>query len=135
MNKCIFMGNLTKDFDISVNVSNNNMTIARGSMALNRGKDRDGKDRGADFINLIAFGKTAELMEKYGTKGRRFIFECHVNTGSYEKDGKKVYTTDFVIDRVEFADSPKTEETAKTDGNGFMPMDLSGIDVEELPFA
>lgn len=135
MNKCIFIGNLTKDFDISVNVSNNNMTVARGSMALNRGKDRDGNDRGADFINLVAFGKTAELMEKYGTKGRRFVFECHVNTGSYEKDGKKVYTTDFVIDRVEFADAKAEQKPAQTEGEGFMSMDLSGVDIEELPFA
>ena len=131
MNKCVFFGNLTKDFEF---YTGNNGSVARGSMALNRGKDKDGNDRGADFINLVAFGKTAELMEKYGTKGRRFLFECRVNTGSYEKDGHKVYTTDFIIDSFEFGDSKTQGEQPTQDANGFMPIPDDFKD-EELPFA
>jgi len=134
MNKVIFCGNLTRDFEYRVN---SNVAVARGSMALNRGKDKDGKDKGADFVNLVAFNKTAELMDKYGRKGRKFLFICHVNTGSYEKDGHKVYTTDFVIDNVEFIDSRpenNTQEATTEEASGFMPMPAD-ISDEELPFA
>lgn len=127
MNKCIFVGNLTKDFEYR---TNNNVSVARGAMALNKGKDREGNDLGADFINLIAFNKTAEVMEKYGKKGKRFAFETHVNTGSYEKDGKRIYTTDFIVDRFEFCDSAIAEKPQE-DATGFMPVT---DDMEELPF-
>lgn len=104
-------------------------------MALNRGKDKNGQDRGADFINLVAFGSTADLLDKYGVKGRRFAFECHVNTGSYEKDGQRIYTTDFVIDRVEFISAQteaKKEEATPTYSDSFM--DIPDNIAEELPF-
>lgn len=131
MNKCIFMGNLSKDFEVGY--SANGLAVGRSSLALNRGKDKDGNDRGADFINLVAFGNKAETMERYGKKGKRFLFETHVQTGSYEKDGRKVYTTDFVVDRFEFADSANTATSAPvTDSEEFMHIP-DGID-DELPF-
>lgn len=125
MNRCIFLGNLTRDFEFR---TGNSGSVARGAMALNKGNDK-----GADFINLVAFDKTAELMDKYGKKGRKFLFECHVNTGSYEKDGRKVYTTDFVIDRVEFADSKPATEQPQEQALAFTPIP-DGYD-EDLPFA
>lgn len=129
MNKCIFLGNLTKDFETST--SQSGVTIGKSGMALNRGKDSNGNDRGSDFINLVAFGKTAETLQRFGQKGRRFLIETHVQTGSYDaKDGHKVYTYDFVIDRFEFADSKTTEE--KPIDSGFMDIP-DGVD-EELPF-
>lgn len=129
MNKCIFLGNLVKDFE--VRYGNNGLAVARAALALNRGKDKDGNDRGADYINLVAFGKTAEFFEKYGTKGRRFLLEAHVQTGSYEKDGNKVYTTDFVVDHAEFADSKP--DNAKADSNN---SDGFSVDYDmDIPFA
>ena len=137
MNKCIFMGRVTKDSEVRYVDVYNSLAVARNSMAIDRGKDKDGNDRGADFINLVAFGRTAEFCEKFMTKGRRFLIESHVQTGSYtNQEGNKVYTTDFVIDRIEFADA-KPEGTvaanasAASDSN-FMNLP-DGID-EELPF-
>ena len=135
MNLAIFQGNLVRDMEIS---ERNDLKVARGAVALDRGKDKDGNSRGADFPSIVAFGKRAEFFEKFGKKGRRFTFECHVQTGSYEKDGVKHYTTDFIIDRVEFADSKSTEaqngtqDAPAVDPNGFMqiPDDID----EELPF-
>lgn len=129
MNKVYFLGNLTKDFEYR---TSNNGSVAKGSIALNRGKNKDGQDLGADFINVTAFNKTAELLDKYGKKGRKFLLECHVLTGSYEKDGHKIYTTDFIIDRVEFCDSSRTED--KGEAMAFSPIP-DGADLEELPFA
>ena len=130
MNSAIFMGNLTKDFEIK---NTDTVKIARGGMALNRGKDKDGNDRGTDFINIVAFGRRADFFERFGQKGRRFLIETHVQTGSYKnKDGNTVYTTDFIVDSVEFADS-KTETTpAPVTDDGFMSIP-DGID-EELPW-
>ena len=83
------------------------MTIAKGSIAV----DRRGKDKGADFINVVAFGKIAEHIGKYYTKGMRTVIAGHIQTGSYTgKDGKKVYTTDVVIDEIEFGESKKAEK-------------------------
>lgn len=129
MNKCFYLGHLTRDFEVTT--SSSGVTVGKSGMALNRGKDSNGNDRGADFINLVAFGKTAETLQKYGTKGKKLLVEAHVQTGSYDaKDGHKVYTTDFVIDRFEFADSKQTEE--KPVDSGFM--DMSNVPDEELPF-
>lgn len=138
MNKCIFLGNIGKDAEVKY--TEQKMAVARTSIALNRGKDKDGNDRGVDFVNLVGFGKTAEFMEKFVKKGRRFLVETHVQTGSYKNQkGDTVYTTDFVVDSIEFADSkPATQpaekpvQTAPTDADGFMNIP-DGID-EELPF-
>lgn len=131
MNKGYYMGNLTKDFEIK---NTDTVKIARGSMALNRGKDKDGKDRGADFINLVAFGKRADFFEKFGKKGRRFLIEAHVQTGSYQnQEGKTVYTTDFVIDQVEFADSKSSDAPAQAEPQGDFIAIPDGFD-EELPW-
>ena len=97
MNKCIFIGNLAKDVELKT--TNNGMQVGRFSLALQRMK----KDDGADFINMVCFGKTAETIAQYLKKGSKAAFECHVQTGSYDnQEGKKVYTTDFIVDRFEF---------------------------------
>ena len=61
-----------------------------------------GEHRTADFIPCTAWGKTAEFIGKYFVKGQEILAEGRIQTGSYEKDGRKIYTTDVVIDRVEF---------------------------------
>jgi len=80
------------------------MAVARFSIAIDRGKDRNGEDRGADFPNIVCFGKTAELVERYVGKGRLVAVTGRIHTDSYEKDGRKVYTTEVYADRVEFLD-------------------------------
>ena len=107
MNKVIISGRWTADPKTSATAGNEPMTIAKGSIAI----DRRGKDKGADFINVVAFGKIADHIGKYYTKGMRTVIAGHIQTGSYTgKDGKKVYTTDVVIDEIEFGESKKAEK-------------------------
>ena len=136
MNKVILMGRLTKDPDVRYSQGNELMAIARYSLAV----DRRGKDRGTDFINCVAFGRSAEFAEKYLRKGTKIALTGRIQTGSYtNRDGQKVYTTDVIIEEQEFAESkaasqqtesPKSE--LKTDKDGFMQIP-DGVD-EELPF-
>ena len=107
MNHILLSGRWTADPKTSSTAGNEPMTIAKGSIAV----DRRGKDKGADFINVVAFGKIADHIGKYYTKGMRTVIAGHIQTGSYTgKDGKKVYTTDVVIDEIEFGESKKSEK-------------------------
>ena len=107
MNKVIISGRWTADPKTSSTAGSEPMTIAKGSIAV----DRRGKDKGADFINVVAFGKIADHIGKYYTKGMRTVIAGHIQTGNYTgKDGKKVYTTDVVIDEIEVGESKKAEK-------------------------
>ena len=130
MNHCIFIGRLTKDPDCRENVS-------KFSIAVNRDFKNSQGQYDADFINCVAFGKTSELIEKYFHKGMKIGLMGRLQTGSYtNRDGNKVYTTDVVVDKVEFlesktsSDSPKSETAGNNQGFENIP---DGID-EELPF-
>lgn len=133
MNKWIGIGRLTKEAEIRA--TNDGTAIARFNLAVDRRYKKDG-DQTADFISCIAFGKTAEFIERYTNKGTKLAIEGRIQTGSYEKDGHKIYTTDIIVESVEFAESKRTAETpAPTPsdvGDGFMNIpDNIG---EELPF-
>lgn len=115
MNQVSMIGRLTKDPDVKY-AAGSQTAIARFTVAINRGKDKDGNDRGADFPSVICFGKTAELVERYLGKGRLVGVTGRIQTGKYEKEERTVYTTDVVADRVEFLDWPddgKDEEPAR----------------------
>lgn len=127
MNLTISAGNMTDEPRIDVY---NEHKKAAFTLALNRAKE------GADFPNFVAWDQKAELIEKYCHKGTKLIIQGHIQTGSYEKDGQKRYTTDIVVDRIEFCDKkPKDETTGQPTENpseGFMKIP-EGID-EEMPF-
>lgn len=80
------------------------MLVCRFLLAVDAGKDRE-----ANFIPCVAFGKTAEFLDNYLDKGKRIAVSGHINTGSYEKDGATVRTFDVVADRVYFADGKEPE--------------------------
>lgn len=101
MNSVHIIGRLTKAPQISY-ISDTQTAVARFSVAISRGKDKDGNDKGADFPNVVVFGKQAENCERYLSKGKLVGIEGRLQTGSYEKDGRKVYTTDVISNRVEF---------------------------------
>lgn len=126
MNKVILMGRLTKEPEIR---QSGDTTVMRDSLAVDRYKD------GADFINLVAFGKTAEFFDKYLRKGSKILIEGRIQTGSYQKqDGSRVYTTDVVVERVEFAESKGAQGDAPV-VNEEAWADISDmVDVDELPF-
>ena len=140
MNKVILIGRLTKDPETRYSQGQNSTCISRYSLAVDRQFKRDG-DQTADFLNCVAFGKQGEFAEKYLKKGTKIAVTGRLQTGSYtDRDGKKVYTTDVVVESHEFVESKKEgdqETQASPYGSvgtdGFMNIP-DGID-EELPFS
>lgn len=146
MNKAIIMGRLVRDADIRWSQGEEQLCIARFTLAVDRRYKRSNDEKTADFISCIAFGRIAEFMEKFGHKGVKFVTEGRIQTGSYtNRDGQKVYTTDVVVEQIEFAESKNSslqnsmvqqdqeqKQSLKEDENGFM-MIPEGID-DELPF-
>lgn len=106
MNKVIIIGRFTRDPEIKYTTGENATATARFSLAVNRRfKNKEG-NYDADFINCVAFGKTAEFIEKYFTKGMSIGITGRIQTGSYtNKEGQKVYTTDVVVEETEFVES------------------------------
>ena len=137
------MGRLTRDPEVRYSVGDSPMAIARYTLAVDRRFKRDG-EQSADFINCLAFGKSAEFTERYFRQGMRVTVCGRIQTGSYtNRDGQKVYTTEVVVEEQEFAESKNAsgaqshhnsmDQAPKTDsGDGFMNIP-DGID-EELPF-
>lgn len=116
MNNVNLMGRLTKDPDIRY-AGQNQMAVARFTLAVDRRRANDDGTRDADFISCVAFGKTAEFAEKYLRKGTKLAIRGHIQTGSYQKqDGTRVYTTDVVVDEVEFAESKNAAQNGGTRG-------------------
>ena len=106
MNKVIIIGRFTRDPEIKYTTGENATATARFSLAVNRRfKNKEG-NYDADFINCVAFGKTAEFIEKYFTKGMSIGITGRIQTGSYtNKEGQKIYTTDVVVEETEFVES------------------------------
>lgn len=151
MNHVALIGRLTRPPEIRRTSANGKDTVvARYSLAVDRIYKRDGEPT-ADFIRCVTFGKTAEFTEKYLHQGSKIAVEGRISTGSYtDKDGKKVYTTDVIVERCEFAESKReadaagqaTQSTGQAGGDAgnsstsetdFMNIP-SGLDEEEIPF-
>lgn len=145
MNKAILMGRLTRDPEVRYTQGENQMAIARYTLAVDRRFNRNGDENTADFIPCVAFGKAGEFAERYFRKGIKIAVTGRIQTGSYtNKDGVKVYTTEVVVEDQEFAESKNS--SSNVDGgnygnsqpapaaadDGFMNIP-DGID-EELPF-
>ena len=130
MNKVILVGRITKDAE----VQRGNSTFCRFNLAVDRRYRKDGDEQTADFIGCVAFGKTAEFLEMYGSKGTKFVLEGRLQTGRYTNDaGATVFTMDVVAEHLEFAESKKSGSSPYgVDADGFMqiPDDID----EELPF-
>lgn len=118
MNKVVLMGRLTRDPEVRYSQGDSSLAIARYTLAVDRRFKRDGDEQTADFINCVAFGKAAELAEKYYHKGIKIAVSGRIQTGSYtNKDGVKVYTTEVVVEEQEFAESKNAQGSGQ--GNGF----------------
>lgn len=142
MNKVILIGRLTKDADIRYSQGEKSTAVARITLAVDRRFKQEGQPA-ADFINCLAFGKRAEFLEKYCSKGTKLVVEGSWQTGSYtNKDGKKVYKNECLIENCEFAESKsgsssggghaQQDNTVSGNDGDFMSIP-DGID-EELPF-
>ena len=129
MNSVALVGRMTRDPDVRYK---EDLAIARFALAVARPK-QNGKEATSDFPNCIAFGKTAEMVEKYLGKGRLIGVTGRLQTGSYtDKDGKKVYTTDVVIDHIEFLDKKHDGEKPVEKSN--IPEGFEQISTDEIPF-
>ena len=104
MNKVILVGRLVRDPDIRYSAGETPMCIARYTLAVDR--RFKGKDNvSADFISCVAFGKTGEFVEKYLRQGMKIGVVGRITTGSYEKNGQKIYTTEVTVEEHEFVES------------------------------
>ena len=114
MNKVILIGRLTKDPELRY-AAGSGTAVCRFTVAINRQFKKDE----TDFINCVAFGKTGETITQYLTKGRQIAVTGSIRTGSYDaQDGTKRYTTDVVVEQMEFLG-------ARTGGASQEPMDNS----------
>lgn len=129
--------------DIRYSQGQNQTAIARYTLAVDRKfKDSNGNYT-ADFINCVAFGKSAEFAEKYFHKGLKIAVVGRLQTGSYtDKDGRKVYTTDVVVEEQEFCESkgngnqPNGQQSVgqnTSSNDGFLNIP-EGLDDDTLPF-
>lgn len=111
------------------------MAIVTFTLAIDRGKDKNGESKGADFPRVMVFGKSAENCEKFLAKGRLVGIQGRIRTGSYENDyGNKVYTTDVIADRVEFLEwGDKPQESSQRIRIGDAPSGFSELN-EDIPF-
>ena len=146
MNKVILMGRLTRDPEVRYSQGDAATAVARYTLAVDRRFRRDGEPT-ADFINCVAFGRSAEFAERYLRQGTKIAITGRIQTGSYtNRDGVRVYTTDIVVEEQEFAESKATSGASNNSyqaspapspsadiGDGFMNIP-DGID-EELPFS
>lgn len=125
MNSVQIIGRLTKDPQVSY-ISDTQTAVARFSIAINRGKDKDGNDKGADFPSVVVFGRQAENCERYLSKGKLVGIEGRLQTGAYKKDGRTIYTTDVIASRVEFLEWDSKEKSE-------IPSGFKAIE-EDVPF-
>ena len=143
MNKVILIGRLTRDPEVRYSDGNERMCITRYTLAVDRRIKQEGQQN-ADFIGCVAFGKNAEFADKYLRQGTKIAVTGRIQTGSYtNREGRKIYTTDVVIEEQEFSESKaaaagsqnrqQEPQRPEIDENGFMSIP-DGVD-EELPFS
>lgn len=137
MNKWFGIGRLCGEPEM--NTDKNGNTVARYRLAVNRDFKKDGQPD-ADFLNCVTFGKTADFVAKYLHKGSKVAVEGRIQTGSYDKDGVKHFTTDIVVERHEFCES---KNAGGQDQAQLPPMEpqqntmfpqFTAVEPEELPF-
>ncbi len=129
------MGRLTRDPEVRYSQNAQQTAVARFTLAVDRRFKRQDDDQAADFINCVAFGKTAEFAEGYLKQGTKVVGCGRIQTSSYtNKEGQRVYSTDVVIEELEFAESKKAQENnTEVDADGFVNIP-DGLE-DGLPFS
>ena len=125
-NVFVITGRLVKDVEIRYSTGDKPICVANFTLAVDNWTP---KGKGADFLRITAFGKIAENMDKYCSKGMMLGVTGSIHSGSYEKDGRKVYTTNLNADKVDFlSKSEKTEEEQTKAPEGFSHL------ADDIPF-
>lgn len=115
MNKCIFLGRMTNDPEITYTQGESAMAIARFDFAVDRRGSREGEPT-ADFFRCTAFDRKAELLERFGRKGLKLLLTGKMQNNNYtNKEGVKVYSMQYLVDDVEFAESKKNSSEEGAD--------------------
>lgn len=127
MNQVQLIGRLTKDPEVRYTTGTNQTAVTRFTLAVDDGY---GENKKTSFIPIVVFGKQAENCEKYLAKGSQAGITGRIQTGSYEKDGHRVYTTDVIAGRVEFIGSPKKANDNPIDEP---PTGFAAVD-DDIPF-
>ena len=138
MNNVILIGRLTRDPELRYTTSG--MAVLRFNLAVDRRMSKEKRQQAmaqnqptADFISCTAWNKTAELIANYMRKGSRLGVEGRIQTGSYEKDGQRIYTTDVIVNQIEFLDPTNNQNTGQNFGGqsndveGFFPIDDADV--------
>ena len=137
MNKVILMGRLTRDPEVRYTQTNNTL-VASFSLAVNRRFVRQGEERQADFINIVAWSKLGEFCSKYFKKGQQVAVTVRLQTRTWDDDqGQKHYITEVVAEEAYFADSKRDGAVDNTFGSIPMPTPDSDFEVssgDDLPF-
>lgn len=124
MNNVNIAGRLVRNAELKITTSG--LSIANFTVAVSR--YNKGKEETTDFINCVAFGNTAELVAERVEKGGRVLVQGSIKTGSYEnKEGKKVYTTDVIANRVQIIDWAGEKKEIGFD-------EMTPTDNESIPF-
>lgn len=111
MNSVALVGRLARENELRYSTGDNATAILKNSIAVQRKFKNAEGNYDADFINITAFGKSAEFIANYFTKGSMIGINGRIQTGSYvNKDGVKVYTTDVVVENAEFVSGKKDSE-------------------------
>jgi len=127
MNLIILKGRLVKDPELTVTQSG--VPVSKFTLAVDRKIKKEGGTN-TDFINCVAFQKTAEFITKYFTKGQLILVNGSMQNRMWEKDGVKQYATDVIVADVEFCESlKKQEQVEQIQDDGFMT-----VDEDKLPF-
>lgn len=142
LNKAQLYGNLTRDPELKALPSG--QQVASFSLATNRTyKDKDGrKAEDVQYHNCVAFGKTAEIIGQYMKKGKPILVEGRIQTRSWEKDGKKQYRTEIVIESFQFGPTAPGNSRSEREDRGEDTDERStggdqgdeGINPDDIPF-
>lgn len=132
MNAVVLVGRTTKD--VELRRTGSGTAVASFTLAVNRDfRTQDGQE--ADFIQCVAWKKTAELLEQYVHKGDRIAVSGSIRTRNYTgNDGRKVYITEVLTNQVEFLEAKKNSEQSNYNNNGHGYTDLDNFNDTELPF-
>ena len=134
MNSVVLIGRLTKEPEVRY-ISDNQTAVATFTIAIDRGKDKNGESRGTDFPRVSVFGRQAENCERFLDKGRLVGIQGRIQTGSYDKGGQKVFTTDIIADRVEFLEwGDKNATKSNADPVSDVPDGFRAVPDNDIPF-
>lgn len=144
MNSVNLIGRLVRDPELKYTQSG--LAVLRFTVAVDRKLSKDKRDEAernnqptADFISCTAFGKTAEVIANYHGKGSQIGVEGRIQTGSYEKDGRTIYTTDVLVNSITFVGSKNNSDggnyqNSNSDADNYSDEGFFPVDNDDIPF-